>query len=42
MKRADVIDLIRFHCEQDNPGFNAKAASIASEFDSIGEHELAG
>ena len=42
MKRADIIDLIRYHSEQDNIGFNSKAAQIAQEFDSIGENELAG
>lgn len=42
MKRADVIDLIRFHSEHDDVAFNNKAAAIAREFAASGEQELAG
>lgn len=41
MKRADVIDLIRFHSEHDDVSFNNRAAAIAREFAASGEQELA-
>lgn len=42
MKRADVIDLIRFHTDHDDAAFNSKAATIANEFEKEGRAELAG
>lgn len=42
MKRADVVDLIRYHSEHDDVSFSNKAAAIAKEFSDGGEHELAG
>ena len=41
MKRADIVRLIRAHCDQDNIEFNTVAHYIAQEFESTGEHELA-
>lgn len=41
MKRADIVRLIRAHCDQDNMEFNTVAHYIAQEFESMGEHELA-
>lgn len=41
MKRADIVRLIRAHCDQDNIEFNTVAHYIAQEFESMGEHELA-
>lgn len=41
MKRADIVRLIRAHCDQDNIEFNTVAHHIAQEFESTGEHELA-
>lgn len=41
MKRADIVELIRYHAEHDDVSFNNKAASIAREFSDIGEHDLA-
>ena len=40
MKRSDVIDLIRYHVDHDDPSFNSKAASIAQEFEAQGSPEL--
>lgn len=42
MKRADVVDLIRFHADRDDVAFNSKAATIANEFEREGREELAG
>ena len=42
MKRGDVVDLIRYHVDRDENGFNMKAASIAREFEQAGADELAG
>lgn len=41
MKRADIVRLIRAHCEQDNLEFNTIVNCIAQEFEGSGEHELA-
>ena len=41
MKRADIVRLIRAHCDQDNVEFNTVAHSIAQEFETAGAHELA-
>lgn len=41
MKRADIVRLIRAHCDQDNVEFNTVAHSIAQEFEMTGAHELA-
>lgn len=41
MKRADVVDLIRYHSEHDDVSFSNKAAAIAKEFSDGGEQELA-
>ncbi|OUO58392.1 AAA family ATPase [Collinsella sp. An271] len=41
MKRADIVRLIRAHCDQDNVEFNSIAHTIAQEFDAAGAHELA-
>ena len=42
MKRGDIVDLIRYHADRDDNGFNTKAASIAREFEQAGADELAG
>lgn len=41
MKRADIVRLIRAHCDQDNVEFNTVAHGIAQEFEMSGAHELA-
>ncbi|MCH3951197.1 MAG: ATP-binding protein [Acidaminococcus sp.] len=41
MKKADIVDLIRYHVEHDEAGFRTTAASIAREFDRLGDTELA-
>lgn len=41
MKRADIVRLIRAHCNQDSVEFNSIAHAIAQEFDASGAHELA-
>lgn len=40
MKRADIVGLIRAHCDQNNAEFNLIAQSIAQEFESDGAYEL--
>ncbi len=41
MKKADIVDLIRYHIEHDEAGFRTTASSIAREFDRLGDNELA-
>lgn len=42
MKKADVVDLVRYHVERDDVSFNIKASEIAREFEESGSEELAG
>lgn len=42
MKRADIIDLIRFHSEDNEVAFNETASRIAKEFEDTGYGDLAG
>ena len=40
MKRADIVGLIRAHCDQNNAEFNLIAQGIAQEFEKDGAYEL--
>lgn len=41
MKKRDVINLIRYHSENNEPAFRAEALNIAQEFDQAGDTQLA-
>ena len=41
MKRSDIVELIRYHVDRDDPSFNSKASTIAREFEDQGAVELA-
>lgn len=41
MKRSDIVELIRYHVDRDNPSFNSKASTIAQEFEEQGAEDLA-
>ena len=41
MKRSDIVELIRYHVDRDDPSFNSKASTIAQEFEEQGAEELA-
>ena len=41
MKRSDIVELIRYHVDRDDPSFNSKASTIAHEFEDQGAVELA-
>lgn len=41
MKKRDVVELIRYHAEHNEPGFKVAAYTVAKCFDEIGDHELA-
>lgn len=42
MKKRDIIDLIRYHAENNDIGFRNAAYKIANEFDAAGDGQLAG
>lgn len=42
MKKSDVINLIRYHAEQNEPAFRTQAYQIARDFESSGDSQLAG
>lgn len=41
MKKRDVVELIRYHAEHNEPGFKVAAYTVAKCFDEMGDHELA-
>lgn len=41
MKRSDIVELIRYHVDRDDPSFNSKASTIAQEFEDQGTEDLA-
>lgn len=41
MKKKSILNLIRFHAENNDPGFRAEAYEIAKEFDQAGDSQLA-
>ncbi len=41
MKKRDVVALIRYHAEHNEPGFKAAAYTVANCFEEMGDHELA-
>lgn len=41
MKKRNVINLIRYHSEKNEPAFRAEALAIAQEFDKAGDAQLA-
>ena len=41
MKKKSIINLIRYHAENNDPGFRAEAYEIAKEFDQTGDFQLA-
>lgn len=41
MKKRNVINLIRYHSERNEPAFRAEALAIAQEFDKAGDAQLA-
>lgn len=41
MKKKNIIDLIKYHAENNDEAFRAEAYSIASYFDKIGDYQLA-
>lgn len=41
MKKKSILNLIRFHAENNDPGFRAEAYEIAKEFDRAGDSQLA-
>ena len=41
MKKKSIINLIRYHAENNDPGFRAEAYEIAREFDQTGDSQLA-
>ena len=41
MKKSDIIDLIRYHSENNENGFRSVAYLIAEEFDRSGDTDLA-
>ena len=40
MKKKNIINLIRYHSEGNEPGFRNEAYEIAKEFDQIGDYQL--
>lgn len=41
MKKMSILNLIRYHVENNDPGFRAEAYEIAKEFDQVGDSQLA-
>ena len=41
MKKKNVINLIKYHIESNEPGFRSEAYEIAKEFDQLGDYQLA-
>ena len=41
MKKRDVVELIRYHAEHNEPGFKVAAYTVAKCFDEMENHELA-
>lgn len=41
MKKKNIINLIRYHAENNEPGFRSEAYEIAKEFDQLGDYQLA-
>lgn len=41
MKKQTILNLIRYHAENNDPGFRAEAYEIAKEFDQMGDSQLA-
>ena len=41
MKKRNVINLIKYHSEENDAGFRSEAYEIAKEFDASGDHQLA-
>ena len=41
MKKRNVINLIRYHSERNDPAFRAEAYEIARDFDAAGDYQLA-
>lgn len=41
MKKRNVINLIKYHSEENDAGFRSEAYEIAKEFDANGDHQLA-
>lgn len=41
MKKRDVVELIRYHVEHNEPDFKVAAYTVAKCFDEMGDHELA-
>lgn len=41
MKKQTILNLIRYHAENNDPGFRAEAYEIAKEFDQSGDSQLA-
>ena len=41
MKKKSILNLIRYHAENNDPGFRAEAYEIAKEFDQAGDSQLA-
>lgn len=41
MKKKNIINLIKFHSEENDLGFRSEAYEIAREFDAAGDHQLA-
>ena len=41
MKKKNIINLIRYHAENNEPGFRGEAYEIAKEFDQLGDYQLA-
>lgn len=41
MKKKNIINLIRYHAENNDAGFRSEAYEIAKEFDQLGDYQLA-
>lgn len=41
MKKKNIINLIKFHSEENEVGFRGEAYEIAKDFDALGDHSLA-
>lgn len=41
MKKRHILDLIRYHCEHNEPGFRTAAYDVAKEFRTAGDDDLA-
>ena len=41
MKKKNIINLIKYHAEENDSGFRTEAYEIAKEFDSAGDYQIA-